>query len=323
MKRTQHDTLSRRAMKLLCRLLGLVLAVMLAATCGFQYLLSRFSQKTPGPAPGQVPAIQLSTLSGTPQQSTRRELLNVLLIGQDGREGLTASRSDSMILCSFHRESKTVTMTSFLRDLYVEIPGHGSNRINAAYALGGTSLLEKTLEHNFGLHIDGYVEVDFSQFSGIIDLLGGVELELRQDEAERINRVTGSSLTEGLHSLTGTEALAYARIRDLDLDGDASRTVRQRKVLGALVDAYKDLSVKDLIPMLAKVLPLISTDMNNGQLLLCALEVAPHLSQAAFVSQHVPAPGTYWDETIDGMMVLRTDMAKARESLHQSLLGEK
>ncbi len=309
MKRTTHDTFARRAMKGLCKLLALVLAVLLAAT----WLVQR-QDKDPGPALEEIAAIALS-------QKNQSDLLNILLIGQDRREGETFSRSDSMILCTFHRKTGAITMTSFLRDLYVEIPGHGSNRINAAYALGGAALLEETLEHNFDLHVDGHVEVDFSQFSGIIDTLGGVEVTLRGDEAQRINLETGSTLTEGTHRLTGDQALVYARIRDLDLDGDASRTDRQRKVLGALVDAYKDLNIRELMNLVGKLLPLVQTDMSSGQLLLCALEVAPHLSQAEFTSQHIPEAGTYWDETINGMMVLRTDMEQTKQRLHQSLLG--
>ena len=163
--------------------------------------------------------------------------------------------------------------------------------------------------------------MDFTQFAGIIDLLGGVELELRQDEANLINRETGSTLTEGTQTLTGQEALTYSRIRKLDPDGDFSRTDRQRKVLSALLTAYKNTPIPDLLPALSRVMPMITTDMNPGQILMCAMELLPALSQAELSSQRVPAEGTYRDATIDGMTVLTADLEAARQLLRETLLA--
>ena len=212
-------------------------------------------------------------------------------------------------------------MTSFLRDLYVPIPGHRSNRINAAYSEGGTALLDDTLRENFGLHIDGNIEVDFSQFAQIIDLLGGVELELRKDEAAEINKETGSSLTAGTQTLNGEQALTYSRIRKLDADGDFTRTSRQRKVMNALLSQYRTIKWKDLLPLIDQLLPLISTDMNYGKLVLLAMEVVPKLSDAQVTNQRIPADGTFTDEKIDGMAVLSADLEANRQLLRQTLLN--
>lgn len=327
MRKKQRDTLARSAMKLLCTMLGITLAVMLAVTCAFQYLLNQIS---PGDAPtlsGALPAFSqinftkaIHNAASLSLVSDERDTVNLLLIGQDRREGEQQARSDSMILCTFCKDTGTLTMTSFLRDLYVPIPGHGSNRINAAYSFGGMPLLEQTLEENFDIAVDGAVEVDFQQFSGIIDLVGGVTLELRQDEADYINRETGSSLSEGTHTLTGQEALTYSRIRNLDRDGDFSRTGRQRNVIRALVDAFRNTSPSRLIPLLSQVLPMITTDLSQGQILLLALELAPHLSDIRMVSQRIPADGTFRDDTIDGMSVLVADLEAARDLL-QDIAG--
>jgi LCP family protein required for cell wall assembly len=184
-------------------------------------------------------------------------------------------------------------MTSFLRDLYVPIPGHGSNRINAAYAYGGMNLLEQTIEENFAVTVDGAIEVDFDQFSRIIDLLGGISLQLRQDEADTINRETGSTLTEGLQHLTGHQALTYSRIRSLDPDGDFSRTGRQRKVMEAIVSKCRSAGPSTLIPLLDQMLPMITTDMQEGDILGYAAEILPIVSELQVVTQHIPAEGTY------------------------------
>ena len=343
MKRKSRSSPARAAMKLLCTLLGLILAVMLGATLYFQHLLGQINYVDPddiqqltqeelneflasddqedsgAPAidPSDVQFSEHDTLIGGPDS----RLINILLIGQDRREGEGRARSDSMILCTFNKDTRQLTMTSFLRDLYVEIPGYYNNRINAAYAAGGMSLLNKTLEENFGVCIDGNVEVDFNQFADIIDLLGGVKMELRQDEADLINNSTGGSLTAGTQLLNGDQALEYARIRKLDADGDFSRTNRQRKVMTALVEAYKDSNLTTILSLLDKILPMITTDMSNSEILSLAMELFPMLSGAEIVSQRVPADDTYSNRMIDGMSVLVADMDAARLMLDETLNG--
>lgn len=248
-------------------------------------------------------------------------LINILLIGRDG-EDHAASRSDSMILCSFRPESRQITITSFLRDLYVQIPGLEGNRINAAYAYGGMSLLQKTMEENFDLYIDGCIEVDFSQFSGIIDVLGGVAVELRQDEAEAINKRTGSTLTEGVQCLNGTQALAYSRIRNLDRDGDFSRTGRQRKLLTSLLDSYRSADLLTVLSVIMDTLPMISTDLTKREIFALAGKLFPFLQDPVIVSQRIPGDGTYTYRTIREMEVLIADMETVKQQLRQSLLAQ-
>ena len=313
-------------MKLLCALLGLVLVFLLGATLLFRSYLEQINY-TPVKQDNSIQAV-FSQLSFSGSGSGRigganSGLTNILLIGQDAREGESQSqaRSDSMILCTYNKNTKQLTMTSFLRDLYVPIPGHGSNRINAAYAYGGADLLKKTIDENFNIAIDGYMEVDFSHFSDIIDSMGGVEIQLRQDEAEVINQQTGSALNEGTHVLDGFQALTYSRIRSLDLDGDFSRTSRQRKVINALADSLRGSSIKELAPVISKILPMITTDLSRGQLLLYAVDILPHLSQMDIRSQSIPAAGTFTDQIIDGMAVLEADMAAQNQYLQNTLLN--
>ena len=111
---------------------------------------------------------------------------SILLIGQDKQGDQTRQRSDSMILATLDKDQGTISLTSFMRDLYVAIPGYSSTRINAAYAYGGVELLDETLEENFGVQIDGNVEVDFEVFKVLVDKVGGIDLELTQAEADYI-----------------------------------------------------------------------------------------------------------------------------------------
>lgn len=328
MKRKQHDTFARAFMKLVCLLLALILIFLLGATALFQQVLGKIHYTQPVADFGTRLSGFVSNLAsegfGTESGligGTGSGIVNILLIGQDRREGEETARSDSMILCTYHRKTGNVTMTSFLRDLYVPIPGHHNNRINAAYSEGGAALLDRTLRENFDLHIDGNVEVDFSQFSQIIDLLGGVQLELREDEAAEINKETGSGLSAGVQVLNGEQALTYARIRKLDADGDFSRTSRQRKLMNALLGSYRNIKWKDLLPLIDELLPLISTDMNYGRLVLLAMEILPKLSDAQITSQRIPADGTFTDEKIDGMAVLSADLEANRQLLRETLLN--
>lgn len=322
----RKDSLARTGMKLLCTILGLVFGVMLAVTLLFRQYLDQIQYTPPQPSGDSsilevFSAIPLGISDEDRIGGSGSDLVNILLIGQDAREGEEQARSDSMILCSYNKATQKLTMTSFLRDLYVPIPGYGSNRINAAYSFGGARLLKKTIDQNFNIAIDGCIEVDFTHFSGIIDALGGVEIELRQDEANEINQLTGSALTEGIQQLDGFQALTYSRIRNLDIDGDFSRTNRQRKLINALVDSLRGSSLKDLTPVIGKILPMLTTDLNRGQLFLYALEILPNLPELDIHSQKIPADGTFADQTIDGMSVLVADMDAQRKHLKDTLLG--
>ena len=315
----RKDSLARMGMKLLCTILGFVLVILLGATLLFRDSLHQINR-----TPKETNLLSVFSAISLGSSADRiggsgSDLLNILLIGQDAREGEDQARSDSMILCTYNKATRELTMTSFLRDLYVPIPGHGSNRINAAYAFGGTSLLKKTIDQNFQVTIDGCVEVDFTHFSDIIDQLGGVEIELRQDEAQVINQQTGSDLTEGTHKLDGFQALTYSRIRSLDMDGDVSRTNRQRKLMNAVVESLRSVSIQDMTPLIGKILPMLTTDLSRGQLFLYALEVLPHLSDIQIHSQKIPADGTFTDKTIDGMSVLVADMDAQRKYLRDTL----
>lgn len=248
------------------------------------------------------------------------KVVNILLIGQDRRSGGKRARSDAMILCTFHTSSQTLTLTSFLRDLWVEIPGYQDNKLNAAYVAGGMKLLDQTLEHNFGVHVDGNVEVDFQQFAQIVDLLGGVEMELRSDEARYINRALDTNdLTAGAQILNGKQALCYCRIRSLDRDADFSRTNRQRKMIDALVKKYRNTGIPTALSLLDDILPMITTDMTRRQLISYGYQLLPMLPSAKIISQRIPADGTFTTPVIRNMSVLLADMDAARQLLKQSI----
>lgn len=218
-------------------------------------------------------------------------VINILLIGQDSRGEAVRARSDSMILVTVNTKSKEVTFTSFMRDAYVKIPGYSDNKLNHAYQYGGMKLLNETLRVNFGVEVDGNVEVNFAQFKEIIDLLGGVEITLTEAEARYLNHPSQWGLVAGKNRLNGEQALVYARLREID--NDYRRTERQRTVLMALLEAYKDQPVDRMFTLLEELMGYVTTNMSNAQMWQYALQVIPILSGVTVGTQQIPAEGTF------------------------------
>ncbi len=242
------------------------------------------------------------------------ELLNILLVGQDRRPGEGRQRSDSMILCSFNLKTKEVSMISLMRDLYVQFPkGFSDNRLNAAYAFGGFSMLKDTLEKNFGLTVDGCFEVDFDGFEKVIDTIGGVDIELSEGEAYEVAEGT----VKGWNHLNGYQALTYARIRKLD--NDFGRTQRQRTVLMAVYDQMKECSVMELNDMANEILPHMTTDLSNAQIMGILFQCTRLIGSAEINTYCIPAEGEYKNENINGMSVLVPDLPLIREHLEDYL----
>lgn len=241
-------------------------------------------------------------------------LVNILLIGQDRRPDEGRQRSDAMILCSFNPQTNEASMISFLRDLYVQIPGYEDNRLNAAYVYGGFELLKETLNLNFGITVDGCLESDFEGFEKIIDTVGGIDIELTENEAE----IVGGGAAAGLCHLNGEQALTYARIRKID--SDFQRTARQRKIMTAVLEKTKTHSLVELAMFFGEIMPLMSTDMTEDEIMSLALTLAPLLSELETESYAVPSAGTYKDAMIRGMAVKVPDLPKIQKSIFEEYL---
>ncbi len=241
-------------------------------------------------------------------------LLNILLVGQDKREGESRQRSDTMILCSFNPATNELSMISFLRDLYVRIPGYEDNRLNTAYAFGGFELLKETVALNFGITVDGCLESDFEGFEKIIDTVGGVEIDLTAEEAQ----IVGNDAKQGVCNLNGKQALTYARIRKTD--SDFQRTGRQRNILNAVFEKAKSYQIMELAELFSEILPMMSTDMTDDEIMTFALILASSLAELKIESYSIPAEGTYKNASIRGMAVLVPDLEKIRELIFEEYL---
>lgn len=328
-------------------LLSLAAAAITAAALYWNSLLNRM-----GTGPETVPSVmteQTETVIVTEQTQpptapedtwpvvqSDEAITNIMLIGQNHE------LADTMILCSVNRETKTLTMVSFLRDLYLSIPayaGHSAdrNRINTCYywgrkwtgkAEGGMELLALCVEQNFGIPVDHSLVVDFEVFTRVIDAVGGVEVELTEKEAKYLTGSVGyvGAFEPGIQTLNGTEALAYSRIRKID--SDIQRTERQRTVLRSLAAKFRGMGLMQLHGLACEVLPMITTDMSNQELTGYLWEFLPMLKELEIRSVTCPVDnetltGSRWDKQaqIGGTLcdVIECNTRRNREYLTEFL----
>ncbi len=252
---------------------------------------------------------------------TDSNVRNILVIGSDTRDADRRGRADSMILVSISEHNKTITVTSLMRDCYVNIPNHGRNKLNAAYAYGGASLLMDTIEANFHIDVDHYIAVDFFAFIAVVDALGGVEITMSDAEAEGVNDVLAAGLNElvgddrnadfldagGTLLLTGKQALAYSRLRYVG-HADYERTARQRTVFAAILDRATRFNPVGWVKVIHDALPLLGTNMEQKTIVGYGMEAPLLLTQYEMQSLRIPADGTYRsDMTSGGAAILRVD----------------
>ena len=268
-------------------------------------------------------------------------IMNILLIGQDMREGADHKLADAMILCSVNRNTGTMTMCSLMRDMYVQLPdyaGHTGtkNRINAAYSLGcawngdrgGMEMLDQLILEQFGVEVDYNVEFSFDSFVRVVDALGGVELDLTEAEAAYLNKQPNlpDSYTEGSNLLDGEAALIFVRTRHSSAgDSDFFRTGRQRAVVAAVTEKLRKMDLMQLHSLITDMLPMIYTDMTNREILSCALKLLPMAADLKIESQQIPADGTYENARVEigsySAAVLVPDLEKNKQILMEICEG--
>ena len=258
-----------------------------------------------------------------PRAYAGENALHLLLIGVDSSAEGQRGRSDTMMLARVDAATGSVRLVSFLRDLYVPIPGHGKTRLNAAYFYGGETLLKETLQKQFGVTIDRTVTVRFSVLEELVNQLGGIEIELLEKERLHLNRLLEESgmgseklAQAGSQRLNGRQALMYSRIRKID--DDFQRTSRQQTVIAAMLRQMAGMDRWDLFKLAVKNLGKVDTDLSISDL----SRLAPLFAQLGDLdiqTAHVPFEGTFSDATIDGMMVLQANTEANRQKLEAFL----
>lgn len=247
-----------------------------------------------------------------------KKITNILLLGTDRMED-GIQRSDTMMLVSIDNKNKKIKLTSFLRDLYVEIPTIGKNKLNASYSNGGAALTMQTIENNFRINIDRFVTIDVDSFAEIIDKMGGIEVVISQAEADEMNRVMGEQLSAGKNHMRGTLALYYSRIRRID--SDFGRTGRQRQVIGCMVDKLKTKNPIELSGLLHDYMGYVTTNLPDSEMVGLAAN-AINVMGYSIETLHMPESGLYEDRRVSGIGdVLDPDLEENCAVLREFIYG--
>ncbi|MBR0141057.1 MAG: LCP family protein, partial [Ruminococcus sp.] len=259
---------------------------------------------------------------------------NILLIGTDSRNSLERGRADTTMLLSINSRTNQITLTSFMRDSYVNIPDYGWDKLNASYTAGGAELLMDTIERNFNIKIDNYLLVNFMSFAAIVDSVGGIDLSITDDEAAEINNILMAEVNElmgddmfsdllesgGKLHLNGKQALSYSRIRYVG-NADFERTERQRKVMNIMLNKLESLRPQIMKEFAKNVMPTMTTNMSKFKLYLLSLRV-PFMIRYNSEQLQIPADGTFYGDSTDSGDVLQVDFDTNYSILRSRIFAE-
>jgi LCP family protein required for cell wall assembly len=283
----------------------------------------------------KVSADELDSIQSRMSSLTDREtvsdedIYNVLLVGVDRRDKTWNGNSDSMILVSINKADNRVTMVSLMRDTYVEIPDKGYDKLNAAYAYGAGPLLCETVTNAFKVQVDRYVAVDFFDLIDIIDVIGGVDLEITAAEAEVANGyiLDMCTLIEGEdgmdHQLPeeggyihcdGVQAVAFARNRYVG-NSDYERTARQRYLMQQLLAEVKQMSVAQMTEKMQAILGYVTMNIPESEVWSMVTEL-PEMLEYEFETDRIPYDNAYDVISVNGQGMLVPDWETTIETLH-------
>lgn len=254
---------------------------------------------------------------------------NIVLLGLDAREDNfgTGNRSDCIMIISLNQETKNVKIASVYRDTYLNIDGHGLDKVTHAYSYGGPKLALSTLNKNLDLNITEFVAVNFDTVHTVVDSVGGVDINIEQSELKYINNYitaadkqfgtsTQKITTTGKQTLNGVQALAYSRIRYTE-GGDYKRTERMRDVLIAVFEKAKTMSVSDLNSLSDTILPHVSTNININE----AIGMLPQLTNIN-VNESIGWPYEVKGITLDRWYGVPVTLEENVSKLHKDLFNE-
>lgn len=254
---------------------------------------------------------------------------NILLLGTDNRSEDHHGRTDSMIILSVNTKTKKAKLTSIMRDTWVKIDGHGSNKLNAACVFGGPDLTMSTINDHFGTNISQYVMVNISGLADIIDLLGGVELDVTKEERDALNKglfdlseYSGmeklEEYGEGVH-LNGNQAVAFARIRKID--SDFRRTERQRELLTVIAEKLSENDSLTILAVINKLLPYVQTNISLVDLISLA-SIGLQMDMNAIEQFRIPADRTFEAGMFGNVWCVKPNFKKNAQLLYDFIYND-
>lgn len=262
-----------------------------------------------------------------------KKIKNIALFGIDSADGV--GRSDSMMIATVDPVHDKLKITSLMRDSYVNIEGYGYDKLNHAYAFGGPELSIKTINQTFGLNIEDFVSVDFASLPKIIDILGGINLDITDEEItceininnyiDGINESLGTNTphiySTGVQTVNGVQALAYSRIRYAS-GGDYERTHRQRIVLDQLFEKALNVSPAQYPNFINQILPYVQTNLGAADIISLATKVAT-MGGGTLQQDRFPRDEYCWGENIDGIYYLGFDETVTKQQIMDYIFDDK
>lgn len=288
------------------------------------YIVNKIANKT------NKVQIEENNLAIVPEEELQQyenytNIVNIALFGIDSTDS-TSGRSDSIMVATLDPIHNKLKLTSFMRDSYVSIEGYGYDKLNHAYAYGGPELALNTLNSNFGLNLTDFISVDFQSLPKIIDILGGIDLEITTDEISyindyinHINSVDGTNSPNidiaGVYHVDGVQALAYSRIRYTS-GGDFERTERQRTVLTALFNQALTVSPSQYLNVISSLTEFVTTNLGTNDMLKLASQITSMgLNGISLESQRFPLDDYCYGDMIDGIYYLIFDNQTTKEQV--------
>ncbi|MEA4924864.1 MAG: LCP family protein [Syntrophomonadaceae bacterium] len=254
-----------------------------------------------------------------PQQETSTAdvpPLNFAIFGIDQWDNENG-RTDVIMVVSIDKKNKKVKLSSIMRDTYVNIPGHGMDKINHAYAYGGPQLAINTINSNFNMDIKDFATVDFTNMEKIVDHFGGVDINVFPEEVSSIDGVKQA----GLQHLNGKQAVDYMRLRNVG-NGDYQRTGRQRDVLAELIIKIQAAGPAALPDTITQTLPLVTTSLNNIDILKIGMESLAANIQTVEKARF-PIDSTSEGKMIKGTYYLVADLNANTTAMHDFIYNDK
>lgn len=310
------------ALLLLCVLVGVTWAVIYFVQA-FQYKYRELNAENLGLSSGE----QLI------DDQNDHSITNIALFGVDEREGETAFRSDAIMVLTVDKQNNKIKLSTVMRDSYVPIEDHGKDKIAHAYFYGGPELAVKTLNQNFDLNIREYATVNFNQMAQIVDAVGGVDIDLSEEERKAANQSIWEQSevanlspdyikSPGMQTLNGTQAVAYARIRYVG-NADFERTDRQREVLKQIFEKVKRMNPLDYPGFAKKLLPCVETSLSIGEIMDLG---GIMLRDVTFEEMRFPDSQDLIGEKgtirVNGTDYLNVDIEQTKEHMHQFIFDD-
>lgn len=303
---------------------GLILAL---ASSGVVYVAAKLGQLDTQ----EIPKEDIVINEGVEQLASLGEgYLNVALFGVDSREGDLEknTRTDCIIVASLNKETKEIKMASVYRDTLLDLSEGTLQKCNAAYSFGGPKQAINMLNMNLDLDIQNYVTVDFGVVAEVVDLLGGLDIEIKEEEVEPLNKfvyetgqVAGKEAHfvggSGIQHLDGVQATTYARIRST-AGGDFTRTERQRLVIEKIVEKMMKSDLATINKIIDEVFPTISTNFTMTEI----LSYAKYFNQYK-LGENTGFPIDKATDTVSGLgsIVIPVSLEDNVKKLHEFLFG--